>query len=525
MYFYSTLKQVVMKKTLLFTLLSFTTLTFSQAPAVEWKKCYGGIGNELPNSILQTTDGGYIVAGESGSGDGDVIGVHSFNVADFWVVKLSATGVIQWQKCYGGSGSDIAYSIQQTTDGGYIVAGSTTSSDGDVTGFIPDPFNPLWPDYWVVKISSTGVLQWQKTLGAVNPSLDIAKSIIQTNDGGFILCGQFGAYSGNFANGSIVKLSATGSIEWNAYGDSYDNSIIQTTDGGYLTIGGLYSYRFQKTDSTGMVQWTKFYGGTGFNIGQSIVQTPDGGYIAVGTTNTNDGDVTGNHGSTDVWIVKVDSQGNLEWQKCYGGTGGEAGYSIKPTADGSYIIAAETGSSDGDVTNVNPILLSSGNFWMFKINSIGTLVWQKTMGGNNGDVAASMQQTADGGYIVAGKVLSNSINNGDLTGAGYHVNTSNPNGSGYDIFVVKFAPDALDTSAFENESISLYPNPINSILNLNLVNNETIDKVTITNILGKAVLEQSQNTTQINLEDLASGLYIVQVFSTKNKYIKMVIKQ
>ncbi|HEX5651715.1 MAG TPA: hypothetical protein VFX58_01495, partial [Chitinophagaceae bacterium] len=230
---------------LLFTF--FITHLYCQAPPIQWQKAMGGSGYEGASSIQQTTDGGYIVAGITGSNDGDVSGSHG--VWDYWIVKLAATGNIQWQRCLGGSGQDYASSIEQTTDGGYIVAGSSYSNDGDVSG------NHGVSDAWIVKLAASGNIQWQRCLG-----------------------------------GSDVE--------------------------------GAYS----------------------------IEQTTDGGYIVSGSTSSNDGDVSGNHGVSEAWIVKLDATGNIQWQRCLGGSGDEGAYSIEQTTDGGYIVSGSTSSNDGDVS-------------------------------------------------------------------------------------------------------------------------------------------------------------------------------
>ncbi len=169
-----------MKKILSFPFLFFASLIiYAQAPAIQWQKTFGGKKDDLGKSIQQTTDGGYIVAGYSKSTNGDVTGNHGD--ADYWVVKLDASGTMQWQKCYGGTGADYGRVAKQTIDGGYIVAGYSKSVNGDVTG------NHGNTDYWVVKIDSSGNIQWQKSLGGF--SYDYPESIIQTIDSGYIVAG------------------------------------------------------------------------------------------------------------------------------------------------------------------------------------------------------------------------------------------------------------------------------------------------------------------------------------------------
>jgi hypothetical protein len=227
-----------------------------------WQKSFGGSLFDRAYSIQQTTDGGYIVAGESGSTDGDVTGNHGS--ADGWVVKLDSSGKIIWQKSLGGSSIDFSNSIQQTTDGGYIVAGYSFSNSENVTGNHGDF------DSWVVKLNSSGNITWQKSLGGSNR--DEAKSIQQTTDGGYIVAG--------------YSYSINGDVTGNHGG--FDSWVV-------------------KLNSSGNITWQKSLGGSENDEATSIQQTTDGGYIVAGYAWSNDGDITGNHSSRDYWVVKLSS--------------------------------------------------------------------------------------------------------------------------------------------------------------------------------------------------------------------------
>ncbi|HUR09718.1 MAG TPA: hypothetical protein VM012_00010 [Flavitalea sp.] len=420
------------------------------APPIEWQKCLGGSNSDYSYSIDQTTDGGYIVAGVSRSNNGDVSGNHGER--DFWVVKLNSIGNLQWQKSFGGSGFDFAYSVQQTTDDGYIVAGITISNNGDVSG------NHGSVDYWVVKLNSMGDLQWQKCLGGTDD--EYAYSIRQTTDEGYIVAGLTASVDGDVSgnHGSLdcwlVKLNATGEIQWQkclggSSGEQF-NSIQQTLDGGYIIAGftnsndgdvnGLYGfsdYWVVKLNGLGELQWQKCLGGTMWEEAYSIQQCSDGGFILAGYSGSTDGDVNCNPEHSGYWVVKLNGTGFLEWQKCFGGTWGGNARSIQQTTEGGYIVAGYTYSNDGDV-NGNHGELDS---WIVKLNATGDLEWQKCLGGTIDEYAFSIQQTADGGYIVAGLTSSNdgdvSGNHGDtdfwivkLFGCGRVVQNTNDTGDG-----------------------------------------------------------------------------------------------
>ena len=408
--------------------ISFTSLS----SIIQWQKCFGGSSNDGANSIQLTADGGYIVAGNTGSTDGDVLGFHGGLISDYWIVKLNNTGTIQWQKCLGGSGYDNASSIQQTTDRGFIIGGTTSSNDGHVSG------NHGRSDYWIVKLSEAGNIQWQKCLGGSGN--ETAQSIQQTNDEGYIIAGftnskdgnVSGFHKGEYYDSWIVKLDKAGNIQWQKClgGGSQEIawSIQQTNNGGYIIAGETYSNDgdvtgnhgehdiwIVKLDEAGNIQWQKCLGGSGSDYSKSIQQTNDGGYIVAGYTKSNDGDVTGNHGGSDIWIVKLDEAGNIQWQKCLGGSSYDQAYSIQQTNDGGYIIAGETSSYDGDIIDYRELgyHYHHSDSWIVKLNEVGNIQWQKCLGGINDDRASSIQQTTDGGYIIAGDTSSK---DGDVTG-------------------------------------------------------------------------------------------------------------
>jgi len=323
-----------------------------------WQNSRGGPAY----SIQQTTDGGYIIAASS-----------SYSIDrtyDYEIVKLTSTGELDWQKCLGGSSDDRAYSVQQTTDDGYIIAGYSASSDGDVSD------NHGVYDYWIVKLTSTGELDWQKSFGGMG--YDYAYSIQQTTDGGYIVAGRSSSNDGDFSGN-------------HGYGD-------------YLIV---------KLTSTGEIDWYKLLGGSGIDWAYSIKQTTDGGYIIAGCSSSNNGDVSGHHSDTvyniDYWIVKLTSAGEIDWQKCLGGSESEYAYSVQQTTDTGYIIAGYSYSFDGDVSENKGDL----DYWIVKLTSTGEIDWQKSLGGSESDEAYSIQQTTDGGYIIAGYSRSNA---GDVSG-------------------------------------------------------------------------------------------------------------
>lgn len=496
---------------------------FSQTPTVEWQKCLGGTSYELAKSIQSTTDGGYIIAGSAYSANGDVVGNHG--AYDAWIVKLSSNGTLEWQKALGGTSDDYANSIRQTTDGGYVVAGYTNSINGDVSG------NHGSNDLWVVKLSNSGLIEWQKALGGT--SSELANSIQQTADGGYIVAGYTfssngdvtGFHGGFVTDVWIVKISSIGVLEWQKAlgGTDYDEvfSIQQTTDGGYIGAGftgstngdvtGNHGNRdawVVKLSSSGSLEWQKALGSTNNDLANSIRQTLDGGYILAGYAGANNGDVSGNHGSNDAWIAKLSSSGIVEWQKSLGGTDVDIANSIQQTMEGGYIVAGYTISINGDVSGNH----GSRDAWVVKLDALSILQWQKTLGGTADDYANCIQQTADAGFIVAG--LTNSID-GDITS----------NHGGNDAWIVKLGPDVLAISTFTAHQIKLFPNPAATVLKVHDAFNLGFDKIIVTDLTGKKVLEQEQSSNQINVENLAGGMYIIQVFSGKEMFTGKFVKE
>jgi hypothetical protein len=488
----------------------FSNLSVAQAPSIVWEKSLGGISSDQAFSIQQTSEGGYIVAGISTSFTSGSMSDWS----DCLVVKLSSTGAITWQKTFGGKSPDSGNSIRQTSDGGYIVAGSSASNDGDVTG------NHGSRDLWIVKLNNIGVITWQKSLGGTGS--DSSPSLELTSDGGFIVAGRSssnnGDVSGNHGESDywVVKLDSLGVITWQKSlgGSSIElvNFIEQTSDGGYIVAGSSesndgdvtgnhenFDMWIVKLDSSGAMTWQKSLGGTGIDRAYSVRQTSNNEFIVVGSTESNDGDVTGNHGGRDAWLVKLNSIGSILWQKSIGGIGTDQIYSIQQSSDDGYIVTGYSSSSDGDMTNNN----GAGDMWVAKIDNTGTITWQKSYGGTGPDFGSFITETTDGGCIIAGQ--SNS-RNGDVTG----------NHGDSDMWIVK-----LSTLVEINETENLlkyrmFPNPTNGKISIDLGVKFNNIKAILTNDLGQIVLAKNYTSTNfVNIDiDATSGIYFLQLETT-----------
>lgn len=518
--------------------LFFSLNAWAQAPSIEWQKCLGGVYHEEEYSFQQTSDSGYIIAGYTFSNDGDVTGLHGIPnwYSDYWIVKIDSARNIQWQKCLGGTEEEVAYSIRQASDGGYIIAGYTNSSDADVTG------NHGNNDYWVVKLDTAGNIQWQKCLGGMNG--ERAYSAQQTSDSGYIIAGYTQSNDADVLGNHgyydywIVKLDTVGTIQWQkclgGTNEDMAKSIQQTADSGYIVVGytlsndsdvtGLHgtagSYAdcwVVKLDTAGNIEWQKCLGGTKNDEAESIQQTTDGGYIVAGHTNSEDGDVIGLHSipyyyCTDYWIVKLDTAGTIQWQKCLGGTSNDVAYSIQQTSDSGYIVAGYAGSADGDVSGNH----GYDDYWIVKLDTAGNIEWQKCLGGDDNDRAKSVQQTTDGNYIVAGDAGSN---NGDVANnhGGYGV-------ADYWIVKLTFSPvDVEDINSFSD--VKVYPNPFSDFINIDFPEGYPRGDIKLMNLLGQIVLQKNLQNGKNLLSgiNIPVGVYILWIQDSNDVLSKSIV--
>jgi len=360
----------------------FLDLLFKRVPlpiSKTWMKNFGGMKDDYGRSVQQTSDGGYIIVGYTGS-----FGAGSW---DFWLIKTDSNGNEEWNRTFGGTKEDYGFSVQQTTDGGYIITGTTFS------------FGFGESDVWLIKTDSNGYKLWDKTFG--NDGYQDGRSVKQTIDGGYIITG-LTQYTSDFGKDVwLIKTDSNGKEIWNkTFGGSKQDagfSVQQTTDGGYIIAGYTnasdisgFDVWLIKTDSNGNKIWDTIFKRTDDDYANSVQQTTDGGYIMVGVTAKNsslDPQTTG-----DIWLIKTDGNGNKMWDKTFGGTGYEEGFSISNTNDGGNIIVGVTSSFGAGEYDV----------WLIKIDSSGNEEWNRTLGGTRLDIGFSVQQTTDGGYIIVG---------------------------------------------------------------------------------------------------------------------------
>ncbi|NPV58943.1 MAG: hypothetical protein HPY75_04680, partial [Actinobacteria bacterium] len=360
-----------------------------------WQKAFGGTGEERLYSVQQTSDGDYIMAGYTNSS--------TKGGYDAYLAKADPSGNIIWERTFGMEGDDRAHSVQQTLDGGYILAGYTNS------------FGAGGYDAYLVKTDDSGKLDWEKTFG--EKKNDYAYSVRQTADKGYILAGYTNSFGSGDNNVYLVKTDDSGKLDWEktfgGTGEEAAYSVQQTSDEGYILAGyttsfgaGSYDAYLLKTDSSGNFQWDKVFGLDYYvEINHFVRQTMDGGYIVAGIMDITD------MGLNDAYLVKTDSSGNPQGQGIFNFSADDVAATVQQTVDGGYIMAGYTNS------------FGAGGYdaYLVKTDSYLNSQWHKTFGGAGEEAAYSVQQTTDGGYILAGYTTS--------SGA-----------AGYDAYLVKTDP-------------------------------------------------------------------------------------
>ena len=461
------------------TVIIICASAFAQ-PDTLWTKTFGGSGNDKGFSVQQTSDGGYIIAG----------GTDSFGTGseDVYLIKTDTLGNQQWYQTFGGSDWDWGYSVQQTSDGGYIITGWTES------------YGAGSADVYLIKTDAGGNQQWYHTFGG--SSYDRGYSVQQTSEGGFIIAGKTESYGSGAEDVYLIKTDAGGNQQWyQTFGGNADDegySIQKISDGGYIIVGETYSYGagssdvyLIKADALGNQQWYKTFGGTGYDVGYSIQQTSDGGYIIAGGTESY------GVGAFDVYLVKTDTGGNQQWYQTFGGITHDWGCSVQQAFDGGYIIA---GGTESYVTG--PV-----DIYLIKTDALGNQQWYKTFGVSSDTYeGGSVQQTSDGGYIFAGGTES--------YGAG-----------AFDVYLIRLDSEGSIVEDFgKNKPTTFtlhppYPNPFNASTVISFeLRAASFVELMVYDVMGRKVQAPGAGDWGLgkhevvwDAEGFASGIYFVEL--------------
>ncbi|RKR09651.1 putative secreted protein (Por secretion system target) [Flavobacterium sp. 90] len=530
-----------------YLLLLFLFPLIMQSQDILWEKTYGGIHADYLFDAQPTADYGFILAGSSlsdktgnkeGNNNGDL---------DYWIWKMSETGDLDWQKSFGGSGFDVLQSIKNTRDGGFILAG-TSNSTNDFQK--KDPCKG-GTDFWVIKLDATGTEQWQRTIGGTGQ--DELLCAFQTRDGGYMLGGSSSSSpeitedlierssslekpdlynKSEKSRGNmdywIIKLDKTGTIEWQkTYGGEYADilrSMEQTIDGGYILGGysnspesgdktealkGIGDYWILKIDNIGAIEWQNSYGGNGDNQLYVIHQTLDGGYIAGGNSNstsplTSLGGIVSN--GTDYWVLKLDEKGAVVWSKTYDFGKTDILTSLIENTDGTYLVGGYSQSENisregiiGKATGVTKKNKEEG-YIALKIDEKGEKIWEKIIGSNGEDVLQKLFETRDGGYLMAGTSKSSTSKN------------KNSSIGGNDFWVVK-VKDQLKPDKLKRKSIEVIPNPVVTYTNIIIGYEYETGTATVVDMAGR-ILQQfniSGKTIPVDFSYYAEGIYVINI--------------
>jgi hypothetical protein len=453
----------------------------AQAPDTLWTKKYGGSSDDKAYGVKQTTDGGYIIAANTQSlGNG---------LDDIWLIKTNATGDTTWTKTYGNTEYDYCYHVQQTSDDGYLLFGETNS------------FHHTYWFAWVIKTNSFGDTVWTSVIGEGRHYF--ARSGIELSGGECIFTGRTKASGSAEEDLWLVKLDAIGDTVWTkrmgGNGNDHGISIEQATGGGFIIAGVTESFGagdkdlwLIRTDQSGDTIWTKTYGGIDSDIASDIKQTDDNGFIIAGATRSF-GHMNNYY---DAWLIKTDSIGDTVWTKTFGGNFHDGGLAVQQTLDGGYILV---GYKTLDLLN--------GDVWMIRTDDSGDTLWTASFGSNFYDYGRSVEQTNDGGYIIAGEY--------------YEYNTNSR-----DVWLIKTAPDpsGIKSNVFENLPGTAilnqnYPNPFNptTTIEFDLPKSSQVT-LKIYNILGEEVitlvsdrLPTGSYSYEWDASNLASGVYLYRL--------------
>lgn len=495
-----------MNKYFIVFLIHFLALSFKlvSQPLFEWEKQIGGTDTDELSEIISCADGGYLAVGYSYSNDVDLY--NNYGGYDVWVVKFDYLGAIDWQTSLGGGLEDRGLSVKEVPGGNYILTGKSSSIDYDVFG------NYGQQDAWLVKLSSSGSIIWQKCLGGYSEDQFSSIAVSSDGGyllAGYSTSNELDA-SGNHGSKDawVLKTDSAGNVLWHKSlgGSNWDElrSITETATGEIMVAGFTESFNgdvsvnhgdrdlwvLQLSGTNGNIIWEKTYGGSLKDEAFHILKTVTNDFVVSGSTKSYNQDVTYNYGDVDYWIVKIDASGQLLWENSFGGSSADGSRFATETTAGDFIICGRSNSNDGLITNHH------GDFdsWIVKISSAGNLIWSYAAGGPAYDQSKSIYSTNDGGFIVGGFSYSDVplfIGNADF-------------------WIQKFGADLSTAfSEVENHKSVFYPNPVKDIL---FVSTREQTSTSVLDVQGKLLFTQPLKigVNNVNTHHLAPGIYFIR---------------
>lgn len=501
--------------TLTASFLAFFIQVKAQDISIDWSVVLGGSSSEEALAIEEAADGGYFVAGYTDSSDGDV-GLN-LGELDIWIVKLNENGSLDWQKVLGGSSEDIGLSIAATPDGGCILTGYSQSDGGEIGA------NAGGYDVFLIKLNQEGEVGWSRTYGGSQNDRGFA--VVRTTDGGYLIAGDTESSDGDVSENQggrdfwLIKTDETGNISWEiTYGGSGNEtaqSIAPTNDGGFAVVGytgstngdvtggnGFFpDFWLIRINAEGNLLWEKTLGGTRIDWGFSVDVTLDNGFIITGQTESNNQDVSANNGLRDYWVVKLNGNGEIQWETNLGSATNDESRAVKALNDGSYIAVGWAGGQSGDVSSFNGF----DDFWIAKLGSSGNLVWEKNFGGSNVDRAYAAEFSESGKLLVCGFSRSDDLDVGENKG-------------GNDVWVVQLQGMITNTADVEEASgFTIYPNPASREITVQLNASAHSYELKIFDVTGrliegiKAVDVADAQQLTYPVGHLKGGVYFIQL--------------
>ena len=492
-----------------------------------WNEIYGGNNNDKPLSIEKVEGliiSGFLITGYSYSTQGPDPWVGNYGKNDGWIIEFDGDSEPLGICHMGGSFYDAIYDVIKISRRQIITVGFTRSTDEDI-----DFKTGNDADYWLAKVNNWGGIEQDKILD--KEGVDIAKSIVQINDEEFLTAG-VAESSDDDDDIWVVKFDDLLSVDWKRnYGGRFNeqfNAMTKTKDGGVIILGNSYSDDRDvsgnngkldiwviKLNEKGEIEWEENYGGSKSDKGKDIIQTSDGGFMVVGYSESSDGDVNGNLGADDFWVLKIDAQGNIEWEENYGGGGNDRASAVLEGKNGNYLVGGGSHSSDGHVNN------DDGNhgqwdIWLVKLSRTGQLRWEQNYGGSDNEGLQDMVLDDDGNYMVAGYSKSK---DGDIF--------RSEGGHDYWVLNIEKSPSAgLDRKYGVESELQLKPVPARTKLTWQLDARERPQSYAIQSLTGKQVkagkLDGNARHT-VEVKGLSPGVYVLEVMTNEAVRTKKVV--